>query len=332
MAVIKDIKINGADASVSTFGRHSLADGLPAFDWPNSGFRFRFKGNGVILSFKTFKTPYTFYVLVGVDGKQQRFALSTGDEKIIIEGLTDKEHSLELIKITEGEERIVFAGADIFGKSPAIMPAEEKPYPLKIEFLGDSLTAGYGNLAPATEKLFHTFEQDSTRAYAYICASLLGADAHYECISGQGIYQNCNGVKSNEIPTFFTHASRETKEPWDFSSWTPDVVVINAGTNDYCGKVTDENFTNAAADFLRLIRSKYPKALIIWAYGMTQKLAFPAIKTAIAEVNDPSVRLLALESMYDKKDELGGNGHPNVKSHKRVGRFVADYIKKELGL
>lgn len=325
-------KIGGAEKDIVTFGRHTFSEGFPAFDWPNSGFRLSFKGTGVILSFAPFKKSYTFYVLVRVDGVGRRYALSTGDEKIIIEGLRDKAHSLEFIKITEGEERIVFTGADVFGKAPEVIPAKEEAGRIKIEFLGDSLTAGYGNLAPATEKLFHTFEQDSTRAYAYVCASLLGADAHYECISGQGIYWNCNGVKSNEIPTFFTHASRETKEPWDFSLWTPDVVVINAGTNDYCGKVTDENFTRAAVDFLRLIRSKYPKALIIWAYGMTQKLAFPAIKAAIAEVNDPSVRLLALESMYDKKDEIGGNGHPNVKCHKRVGRFVAEYIKKQLGL
>ncbi len=321
--------IQGSENGIVTFGRHTYVDGCPAFDWPNSGFTFNFRGNGIILSFAEFKTPYTFYVLVKVDNICQRFALSTGNEKIIIEGLQNKKHTLEFIKITEGDERIVFKSAEVFGTTPTLLPTavSEK---LKIEFLGDSLTAGYGNLAPATEKLFYTFQQDSTRAYAYVCASLLGADAHYECISGKGVYFNCNGVKDIEIPTFFTHASRETREPWDFTKWTPDVVVINAGTNDYCGKVEDEKFIEAAVDFLKLVRSKYPNALIIWAYGMMQTAAYPAIEKAIELFGDDNAHFLKLKCMYEYQDEQGGNGHPNEKSHRRVGKLLAKYIKQEL--
>lgn len=322
-------QISGNDVQIVTFGRHTYADGFPAFDWPNSGFRFTFRGNAVILSFAELKKPYTFYVRVRVDNINQRFALSTGNEKIIIEGLKSGRHTLELIKITEGEERIVFTGAEIFGTTPTLLPTPAATG-MKIEFLGDSLTAGYGNLAPATEKLFYTFQQDSTRAYAYICASKLGADAHYECISGKGVYFNCNGVKDYEIPTFFTHASRETREPWDFSVWTPDVVVINAGTNDYCGKVEPENFITAAVDFLQLVRSKYPTALIIWAYGMTQTTATTAIKEAVNRFGDDNTRFLKLRSMYDYVGEIGGNGHPNEKAHKRVGMMLAKYIEQEM--
>ncbi len=323
--------IQGNEKEIVTFGRHTYSNGFPAFDWPNSGFYFTFRGNAVILSFAEFKKPYTFYVLVKVDNICQRFALSTGNEKIIIEGLQNKRHAIELIKITEGEERIVFTGAEIFGTTPALLPSVPKEG-LKIEFLGDSITAGYGNLAPATEKLFYTFQQDSTRAYAYICASLLGADAHYECISGKGVYFNCNGVKDYEIPTFFTHASRETREPWDFTAWTPDVVVINAGTNDYCGKVEDKTFTEAAVDFLKLVRSKYPKALIIWAYGMMQTCAYNAIEEAVNTFADDNARFVKIRSMYEYQDEIGGNGHPNEKCHRRVGKMLAKYIKQELKL
>lgn len=322
-------QIQGNDKKIITFGRHTYSDGFPAFDWPNSGFCFTFEGNAVILSFAAFKEPYTLYVRVNVDNRSQRFALSTGNEKIIIEGLSNRTHKVELIKVSESFERVVFTGAEIFGAEPALLPTERKTG-LKVEFLGDSLTAGYGNLAPASEKLFYTFQQDSTRAYAYLCASILGADAHYECISGKGVYFNCNGVKDYEIPTFFTHASRETREEWDFSLWTPDVVVINAGTNDYCGKVDDETFIKAAVDFLGLVRSKYPKALIIWAYGMTQTVARASIKKAVERFDDNNTRFLKLNSMYRYKDEIGGNGHPNEKAHRRVAKTVARFIQQEI--
>ncbi len=332
---MKTIVLNSNDERITSFGRHTYVDGMPAFCWPNSGFRFSFRGNSVTLSFLPFETPYTHYVLIKVDRMVQRFPISTGNEKIIIEGLENKRHNLEFIKITEGEgidERIVFAGAEIQGITPDVF---EWPLPagrLKIEFIGDSLTAGYGNLGPATEKKFHTYQQDSTKAYAAVCAELLNAEAHYVCYSGKGIYSNCNGVKNYEIPIFFNHASRVTGEPWDFSKWTPDVVVVNAGTNDFVGKVDPKNFVPAVVDFLHQIRATYPEAYIFWVFGMMTESAFPYLQEAFKQFPDEKAKLLRLRCMTEFKDEQGANGHPNVKSARRQAKVVAKFIKKELKL
>ncbi len=317
----------GSDKNIQILSRYTRVDGNPAFDWIGGGFRICFTGKSIVLSFAELKTPYTFYVAVKLDGRRQRFPISTGNEKIIFENLADKKHSLEFVKITETTERLVFTGCEVAGKTPELLPCEKLP-DLKIEFVGDSLTAGYGNLAPATEKLFHTFEQDSGRAYAAICADILGADAHYVCYSGKGIYFNCHGVFDYEIPTFFNHASLETKEPWDFSSWTPDAVVINAGTNDFCGGIDEDTFEKAALGFLNQVRETYPNAYIFWAYGMTQKVATAPLKRAVAAFGDAKTHFIELSSMYDHKEEVGGNGHPNVKSATRTGKFVARRIKK----
>ncbi len=324
-------KFLGSDKNIQLLSRYTRVDGNPAFDWTGSGFRLCFVGKSIILSFAELKTPYTFYVAVKLDGRRQRFPISTGNEKIVFENLADKKHCLEFVKITETTERLVFTECEVSGKAPDLVACEALPQ-LKIEFVGDSLTAGYGNLAPATEKLFHTFEQDSGRAYAALCADILGADAHFVCYSGKGIYFNCHGVFDYEIPTFFNHASLETKEPWDFSAWTPDAVVINAGTNDFCGGIDEDTFEKAALGFLKQVRETYPNAYIFWAYGMTQKVATAPLKRAVAAFADSKAFFIELSSMYDHKDEIGGNGHPNVKSATRTAKFVAKRIKEVMGL
>ena len=43
----------------------------------------------------------------------------------------------------------------------------------RLEFLGDSITAGYGVLAPKDRNTFYTYEEDSTSTYAYMTAQLL---------------------------------------------------------------------------------------------------------------------------------------------------------------
>lgn len=326
---------NPNDERIKRLGRHTYCDDMPAFCWSNSGVKFSFRGNKIMLSFLPFKTPYTHYVLVKLDRYAQRFPISTGNEKIIIEGLENRKHDFEMLKITEGEgidERIVLTGIEIDGISPDIMPPREKINRLKLEFVGDSLTAGYGNLGPETEKKFHTYQQDSTQAYAYICAELLDAEAHYVCYSGKGIFSDCNGKHNYEIPEFFTHASRVTREPWDFSKWTPDAVVINAGTNDFCGGVNGEDFENAVVDFLKQVRVTYPDAYIFWAYGMMQLKAIPYLESAFKKFGDKRSRFIKLNWLYDYKDELGANGHPNVKSARRQAKVVAKVIKQELKL
>ncbi len=315
---------------INVFGRYTLADNMPAFDWSNSGLGFSFKGNFVRISFAPFEKTETMYVLVKIGKTSQRFAVSTGNEKVIIEGLRDTIHSLELIKITEGEQRIVVTEIEIGGSSPSLLyPKEKDENALKIEFIGDSLTAGYGNIAPASEKGFNTYQQDSTRAYAYLCASLLGAEANYVCYSGKGVHNDCTGAKSYEIPTFFTHASRVTREPWDFSRFTPDIVVINAGTNDFNGGATKEQFTEASLAFLKQVRETYPKAMIIWCYGMTQYKAMEALTETFRLFDDNNARFFKFSSIYERDGEVGGNGHPNAVAHIRFAKQIARFIKQE---
>ena len=61
-----------------------------------------------------------------------------------------------------------------------------------------------------------------------------------------------------------------TSEQWDFSSWQPDIVVINLGTNDkgIPTPVDDETLKAKVLELFADIRDHYPQAQIVWAYGL----------------------------------------------------------------
>ncbi|MBQ4316923.1 MAG: hypothetical protein IJC20_01620, partial [Clostridia bacterium] len=166
-------------------GRYSVVDGCIAFDWTNSGFSFAFVGTGFIISLGTYVADVPAYVRITVDGNRtQRFAVANGSEKLIIEGLTDKRHRVDVLKVTEGDIQLKFDTLTLLGNGATL----RKPplnSPRRIEFIGDSITCGYGVLGLSTDPTYYTYQQDGTYSYAGLTAEKFGADARFIAISGK---------------------------------------------------------------------------------------------------------------------------------------------------
>ena len=316
---------------IRVLGRYIEKDGAVALDWSNSGITFTFEGTGFWLSYGEYVSPTPAYVKVFVDGIQQRFPVTNGSEVTAIDTLDEGTHTATVLKITEGVEKLLMKELTIIGAEPKLLEPRA-PKPRKIEVLGDSITCGYGILAEPTVPTYRTFEQDSTKAYAYLTAEAFDADIHSECISGQGIVCNCDGKVDYEIPKFFMHASR-TKEKWDHSAWTPDVVVINAGTNDTGGGIADALITESAINFILSVRGRYPKAKIVWFYGMMLNNYINAIESAVKTVNlvDKDVYFLATDTIFGKEGEIGANNHPNMVAHRRAADELVAKIAEITG-
>ena len=267
---------------------------------------------------------------VYVNGKLTMDELVTEPEKTyeIFSSDAEAETVVRIIKLSESANStfgIKSIDAECTG---GIQPTAPKD--MKIEFIGDSITCGYGVLAEPTVTGYTTFEQDSTMAYAYMTAEKLNASGRYEAISGQGILCNCNGEKALEITKFYRWTLRD-ETPWDFSLWTPDVVVVNAGTNDSWGGVDSAAFGAKADEFLRELREVYPDALLIWAYGMMDVRFTDTLTAVVAALGDERVRFLPLAPIDLKNGDVGGGGHPNVNASIRVSDLLAKTIKNELG-
>ena len=257
--------------------------------------------------------------------------MTTGREHIVIDGLEDTVHRLNFVRLNSDGAGILYMDTvTVEGSEPLIFraPAEAE---LKIEFYGDSITCGYGNLGYDGPG-FLAHRSDGMKTYAYLTCEKLGAEGRYMGFSGQGIVHAWGGAKGVPFGEFYCRTARTFEEKWDFSLWTPDAVVINGGTNDASTGVEHDEFCAKAKELILSLRKEYPEALIIWLYGMMGKPLDSMISEVISELSetDKGLRYLTTEAHYSNPDEKGGNGHPGVKCHERVSEELAAYIKKEL--
>ena len=126
------------------------------------------------------------------------------------------------------------------------------PHPL-IEFVGDSITTIF-----------------SDGNYSWITGADLGCDhtqisfSGVALTSGYGCLADKTGLNLQYFRLKnFNHLTDAPPLPWNFSAYTPKIVVINLGQNDQCGSEPDLTMTASMEDFVRAIRAKFPVAQIV---------------------------------------------------------------------
>lgn len=302
------------------------ADGLP-LSWSNSGIEFCFEGDRAEIHFAPYDQAEPVYVKAFFDDHSQRFCLAGSAPKVLLDFEENGPHTVRLVRVSEGVSPLVFQKVRIYGKNPRFTGAPtEKKY--RIEFLGDSITAGFGDVAPRDKNEYATYEQDSTRTYAYLTAEALDAEIRTVCISGEGVWHSCGTEPGIRFPNIFRMATRTVTE-YDHSSWQPDIMVLNCGTNDVPGGTTPETMKKEGAALLDQIRAAYPHAQIIWLYGMMNDKFNEPLAEMIVEKHktDPKMHYLYVKDIYGMDDEVGAVGHPNVNASERVSQILVQFIR-----
>lgn len=323
-------ELNFADLSAFLpLGKTLITDNtILSLPWCDSGFAFDFTGTGFLLHFSDYSDAAVVYLRIWVDGHSNRFAIANGKETVIVEDLIDGPHHVRVLRVTEGMEALGVTQLTLCGENPTLLerPAER---PLRLAFIGDSITCGYGVVGPSSVKTYRTFEQDSSRSYAYRTAELLDAEVQLSGASGKGILANCNGDRSDLTLRQAFQWQTPKGGQWDHSQWIPDLTVINAGTNDAWGGITDEEFIPVAKQLLQEIRAAYPARPILWVYGVMDTSKKSAVERAVTEFDQSFGRAyyLAVDSMYQIPDEVGAGGHPNTNTSERVSALLAEKIQ-----
>ena len=274
------------------------------------------------------------------DTHQARIGIFLNDELVVDDMLTEPVKTytvfqsgeitnavIRVIKLSEsvdstmGIRRIVTDANEIY-------PTAEKS--LKIEYIGDSITSGYGGEGKKNDK-FKTYSENVTKSYAYLSAQELDAD--YSIVSYRG-YGVLSGHTSNGkinvdklVPPIYDKMGRSRGSfagelaleeiPWDFSRFVPDIVVVNLGTNDasYCYEEDQYTaFQQMYTSFLKKIRQKNPKAVIICSVGIMGDEMFGYIEAAVAEyeteTGDFNVHTFHF-SEQDPNNGYGSSSHPS---------------------
>ena len=333
------IYITANDPAIKYTGRIDFSHpGEAKFAYPGTSIKFKFEGKICNLHFSDYSvSEMANYYSILVDNEENVVGIQ--HDTIIKFKLSEGSHSIEIFKRTESLVGIgIFKGLDI-EKGKKLLPLQ--PLSRKIEFIGNSITCGYGNEGNSPECHFAPETENGYLSYAAITARNLNADYLAVAYSGKGVIQNYD-LKTETIPQVYDRTFPDLNKPlWDFKRYTPDLVVINLGTNDFAHAAPDSAlFIKTYTEFLKKIRTNYPKAKILCIEGCMIRDNWPIgvqsltmikrhIEKSIAIFNKEHDNQIA--SFYlstAKEGDFGCDYHPNVAKHKSMASELTAFVKE----
>jgi len=295
----------------------------PTFAWSGTAIEFAFVGTAARIHIQAPGSVFNVF-LDGDTLPSKILDLSESSDSVYLlaDHLPAGSHWIRVYKRTEaifGDA--VFSGIDVIGDSSlAALPA---PNVRKIEFIGNSITCGYGDLDSLPENPFDILTEDHSITYAALSARHLKAQERTVCMSGRGIYRNSDNTLTMLLPELYPLIQLSSITPWDFSLWTPDIVVINLGTNDFAGGIPDSaSFVDPAIALVKTIHGNYPSAKIILADGpmllgnslTVCRLYLDAVQSEFEGTREPAVERLSFAPQTGSLG-YGADWHPSRKQH-----------------
>jgi len=309
--------------------------------WSGTSIRINFEGESIYAILKDEKGDNYYNVIIDTDSL---FILRPDTTKHIYQlasKLPKGKHTVEIFKRTEWDRgKTTFYGFQIKGNSK-VLP-KSVPKNRRIEFYGNSITAGY-----AVEDLSGNDSPDSTFTNNYLSYAAITArhfDAEYQCICKSGI-----GIMISWFPLTMPEMynrliPEDTNSTWDFSLYTPDIVVINLFQNDswlvnrpdgdefkvkFNTEAPDDDFIiKSYVQFVSSVRKEYSGAHIICALGNMDATKEGAkwpdyVRLAVKEINDPKI----YTHFIPYKDSPG---HPTIKEQQDLANSLIQFIDEKI--
>ncbi len=327
---IMSAPVPAADPRIVYVGRFDFRNGATC-QWSASEVRLKVKGTTLIASIVE-KGEDRWQVVI--DGRAAEVVVPTAGRAGYTVNLgANAIHDVQLVKRTEA-----FVGTTTFQNFAVPGGAILKAAPAKrhLEFVGDSITCGYGNEGAAKEEHFKPETENAYLSYASIAARQLNADVTILAWSGRKMWPD------NTVPEIYDLTLPALPEPkWDFHGPVPDAVVINLATNDFGKENPDEaKWTGAYAAFIRRVWSHYPRAQIYVAMGSMMSDGWPpehrALSTLrsylahlVTQVSDARVHQIEFD-VQQESDGIGADWHPNLRTHAKMAARLTAAIRRDL--
>lgn len=338
---------------VDLLGRAFAApDGRIWLGLPGTGAEFEFTGSrlSITMAGNCSLSDKLSRIAVYVDGKRISDICLTNRKQIVeISTKTDKSVNVRIVKLSECLwSCCVIVSIDAHGGKVQRCVQTER----KIEFIGDSMTCGYGVDDPDAAHGFSTRSQDCTKGFAVKTAELLCAQYSLVAFSGYGVVSGYTNQGSKEPDTTvakyyekygFTESTGFNGQApdeldWDFSRFIPDVVVINLGTNDlsYTGEsaARRREFIQGYVRLLKQVRSKNSKARLICALG-TMGTALndemiKAVRQYSEQTGDRNIDAVRLKQQNTEVDGVTVDFHPSEKTYIKIAKQLSEKIKADM--
>lgn len=331
-------KFNDIKDKIRIVGRAGIVDGDMIMDMTAAGFEFNADFEGDI-SFEYDESCDARRIGLIIDDFHYNMTVlnldKSGGRATFKINAKKRVHKVRIVKISEYNYSGLALKSISFNGEFCDAPQPKK---LKFEFYGDSMTCGYGAISSGREDMVSCpLEENGYLTYCAHISKYFNADFNVAAASGFGILRSYGGSTTDVYTAYFDKLSPKRKIDWDFSSYIPDVVFINLGTNDqgYTRNNPDFSFTYdevyAEIDkFISRIRSNYPNCHIVIFSGIMGDLKvddrFDADR-AYREMTEKYKNCLFIDQMYTA--QLGGNWHPNLDDHAMLAIRLIEKLKQK---
>lgn len=345
------MKISVENADIRRLGRTLMRNGTLWLGYSLTGAEFDFDGTSLSAELTTdwvndeaWKENFQPYMAVLVNGKLlKRFAVSEGTaEYELYRSEKAEKVRIRLVKLSENAfSKVGVLSFSADGKLTATKPCSER----RIEFVGDSITCGFGIEGKSVCDNFKTSTENPLINYASLTANELGAEYQLTSWTAIGVYSN--SVKDESVtepdnawtmPVIYDYTDKAVDgmlgnepEMWEFSRFAPQLIVVNLGTNDkdFTRGIPERTaaFENCYREFIAHIREKNPQAHIICALGAMGQELLPQIENAVKSLADERITSLGFE-VQREEDGIGSEWHPSTVTHRKMADKLIAEIKR----
>lgn len=328
------------DARIQYTGRINFTDSLrPWFSYPGTQICVRYKGSGLAMMAK----PGSGYFVVVLDDQSPRKVFFSDADSVLTVASTPQggKHTVRIVLAYEGyAKRPEFRGFYLAHDTRLLAPPRRPKH--RIEFIGNSITCGYGNEAPGRDYGFADSTENHYITYAAIAARVLHAEEMCVARSGIGAYRNYNGRRegdTNTMPQWYDFTNiYDSTQVWDHSSFRPEVICVNLGTNDLSTPNHDvQLYRRAYHRFILHLHEVQPQAQIVMLTGCMllgkpldeQRAALDELCAELKGMGLP-VHRFDMEP-HDGSLGYGASWHPSALQHRKMAGELVPFLRPLLG-
>jgi len=307
------------DDVIKYFGRWDFSDPTQNIsDWGGAYLKVNFTGTTIKIKVGAAATNY--YAKID-GGAWTTFAGVSGTVNLTPTPLAGGTHTLSVAQGKDYNYVFNFQGFVLDAGATLSTPSVGADI---IEYIGDSITAGY------------TGPQADVSDYAWVAAEQLGAE-HTQIaypgialVTGNGVNADKTGMESQYLKQ--QSLAFPSSPNWDFTKYTPKIVVIKLGQNDATSATeTDSVFQSHYTNFLATIRSKFPNAQIFAMRTFMGGRAAPTLAAVYARntAGDNNVQYIDTNGWLtpNSSDYTNNTGvHPSVSGHIKAANLLKTYL------
>ncbi|RDI26365.1 cellulose binding domain-containing protein [Lentzea flaviverrucosa] len=310
------------------------------YTWPGVYFEGRFRGTGVGIVLNDSVNDYD----VQIDGTTVATLVTPGRTTHWVRDLSNTEHRVRLVKRTESTWAAGEFGGFVAANGGSIL-AKPAARTRQVEFIGDSLTAGYGNLSTTRDCSANGGVARNTNtdiSFGALAAKALNADYQVNAFSGLGVVRNYNGhTPGTSYRTYYDRALLHVDgDVWrNPGTWRPQLVVVGLGTNDFSTALNpgeqwpDQNslvtaYKSAYQGFLDKLRTRYgPATTIVVSVPEASGAFADAVRQVVQDRNSQGDSRVRHWNYSDPAlDRLGCDWHFSARDHRLIAGKLGDYL------